>query len=101
MSRTKWFDLFDPEDRGEAFRALWGIVHYQMRSEQAGPPRPGFNRQSSHGIMAFSKAKKNAADQNLDLVSASVMLDTHDRGLTRHRHTREVTRFRDTTRGCG
>ncbi|KIW05569.1 uncharacterized protein PV09_03444 [Verruconis gallopava] len=31
LSRSRWFDLFTPEDRLEAFRLLWGIMGYLAR----------------------------------------------------------------------
>lgn len=43
--RTRWFDLLKSEDRGEAMRALWGVMAYQMRGERH--ERPGMPRQNS------------------------------------------------------
>lgn len=34
LQRTRWFDLFDKEDRKEAMRGLWGVMAYLMRSEE-------------------------------------------------------------------
>ena len=31
LQRTKWFDLFNIEDRTEAMRGVWGIMSYLMR----------------------------------------------------------------------
>ena len=31
LRRTQWFDLFDVEQRVEAFRALWGVMAYLTR----------------------------------------------------------------------
>lgn len=31
LYRTKWFDLFDKEQRIEAFRGLWGVMAYLCR----------------------------------------------------------------------
>lgn len=33
LQRTRWFNLFDKEDRKEAMRGLWGVMGYLMRSE--------------------------------------------------------------------
>ena len=33
LHRTRWFDLFDAEDRKEAMRGLWGVVAYLMRAD--------------------------------------------------------------------
>lgn len=33
LQRTRWFDLFDVEDRKEAMRGLWGTMAYLMRSK--------------------------------------------------------------------
>lgn len=35
MQRTEWFDLFDIEQRVEAFRALWGVMAYLTRDVNA------------------------------------------------------------------
>ncbi|CAE6997826.1 hypothetical protein PTTW11_00602 [Pyrenophora teres f. teres] len=32
LSRTRWFDLFNVNDRVEAMRGLWGIMSYLMRA---------------------------------------------------------------------
>jgi hypothetical protein len=32
--RTRWFDLFDVEDRMEAMRGIWGITSYLMRRQE-------------------------------------------------------------------
>lgn len=34
VQRTRWFDLFDIEDRTEAMRGLWGIMAYLMRTQE-------------------------------------------------------------------
>jgi hypothetical protein len=31
LQRTQWFDLFDVEQRVEAFRGLWGVMAYLTR----------------------------------------------------------------------
>ncbi|KAL8922643.1 MAG: hypothetical protein Q9172_003483 [Xanthocarpia lactea] len=31
VKRSKWFDLFDPHDRGEAMRGIWGFMHWMTR----------------------------------------------------------------------
>jgi hypothetical protein len=33
LHRTKWYDLFNPMERAEALRALWGIIRYLTRSK--------------------------------------------------------------------
>lgn len=37
LQQTRWFDLFNPADRIESFRALWGIFGYQMRGRGTEP----------------------------------------------------------------
>jgi len=32
MERSRWFDLFNPTDRTEAFIAIWGVMSYMMRA---------------------------------------------------------------------
>ncbi|KAL2358468.1 hypothetical protein BJ546DRAFT_832950 [Cryomyces antarcticus] len=39
LQRTKWYDLFDLDDRVGAFRALWGIMSYLMRAQDRAPDR--------------------------------------------------------------
>ncbi|KAF2445377.1 hypothetical protein P171DRAFT_484068 [Karstenula rhodostoma CBS 690.94] len=34
LQRTRWFDLFDIDDRAEAMRGIWGIVNYLMRGQE-------------------------------------------------------------------
>ena len=34
LQRTRWFDLFDVNDRNEAMRGLWGVLDYLMRAQQ-------------------------------------------------------------------
>ncbi|KAL8647202.1 MAG: hypothetical protein Q9226_006534 [Calogaya cf. arnoldii] len=36
VKRSKWFDLFDPGDRGEAMRGIWGIMRRMMRDTGTG-----------------------------------------------------------------
>ncbi|KAJ6083737.1 hypothetical protein N7467_007872 [Penicillium canescens] len=31
LQRTKWFDLFDKDDRLEALKGVWQLFHYQLR----------------------------------------------------------------------
>jgi hypothetical protein len=33
MQRTRWFDLFNVDDRTEAMRGIWGVMSYLMRKE--------------------------------------------------------------------
>lgn len=35
LRRTRWFDLFNPEDRLAGFDALWAIHAYMMRAENS------------------------------------------------------------------
>ena len=35
MQRSEWFDLFDMEQRLEAFRGLWGVMAYLTRNSQS------------------------------------------------------------------
>lgn len=34
LHRTRWFDLFDIEDRTEVMRGIWGITAYLMRYQE-------------------------------------------------------------------
>lgn len=34
LQRTRWFDLFDIDDRTEAMRGIWGIMNYLMRGQE-------------------------------------------------------------------
>ncbi|KAF2703123.1 hypothetical protein K504DRAFT_463754 [Pleomassaria siparia CBS 279.74] len=34
LHRTRWFDLFNVEDRTEAMRGIWGVMSYLMRSQE-------------------------------------------------------------------
>ena len=36
LERTKWFDLFDVDQRVEAFRALGGVMEYLTRKGSVG-----------------------------------------------------------------
>ena len=40
LERTQWYDLFNIEERVEAFRALWGIMAYLARDVEK-PAEPG------------------------------------------------------------
>lgn len=33
IRRTRWFDLFDTNERLEAFQALWGVMAYLTRQQ--------------------------------------------------------------------
>jgi hypothetical protein len=33
LQRTRWFDLFNVDDRTEAMRGIWGVMSYLMRKE--------------------------------------------------------------------
>lgn len=46
MQRSKWFDLFDVDDRIEAMRGIWGIIGYMMRDTTA-ESSPGSNDMSA------------------------------------------------------
>lgn len=35
LKRTRWFDLFNVDDRAEAMRGIWGILAYLMRAENS------------------------------------------------------------------
>ncbi|KAI9727358.1 MAG: hypothetical protein M1828_006978 [Chrysothrix sp. TS-e1954] len=66
IQRTRWYDLLSGEDRGELFRALWGILSYQMRSGQA--VSQGSDRHASDTSQLFSLRRKSLApkeSQNL------------------------------------
>lgn len=34
LHRTRWYDLFDVNDRTEAMRGLWGVMAYLMRAQE-------------------------------------------------------------------
>jgi len=34
LHRTRWYDLFNVEDRMEAMRGIWGIISYLMRPRE-------------------------------------------------------------------
>jgi hypothetical protein len=34
LQRTRWFDLFNVNDRTEAMRGIWGIMSYSMRKAE-------------------------------------------------------------------
>jgi hypothetical protein len=34
LQRTRWFDLFNTEDRTEAMRGIWGVMAYMMRARE-------------------------------------------------------------------
>lgn len=36
LQRSRWLDLFDMEQRVEAFRDLWGVMAYLTREAEAG-----------------------------------------------------------------
>lgn len=36
LQRTRWFDLFNVDDRTEAMRGVWGIMAYLMRADHKG-----------------------------------------------------------------
>ncbi|KAL8852611.1 MAG: hypothetical protein Q9221_002491 [Calogaya cf. arnoldii] len=36
VKRSKWYDLFDPRDRGQAMRGVWGIMRWMMRDVGTG-----------------------------------------------------------------
>jgi hypothetical protein len=33
LQRTRWFDLFNVDDRIEAMRGIWGLMSYLMRAD--------------------------------------------------------------------
>lgn len=35
LHKTRWFDLFDVDDRTEAMRGVWGIISYLMRAKDS------------------------------------------------------------------
>lgn len=35
LYRTRWFDLFNEDDRIEAMRGLWGVMSYLLRVQDA------------------------------------------------------------------
>ncbi|KAF1940710.1 hypothetical protein EJ02DRAFT_379172 [Clathrospora elynae] len=43
LQRTRWFDLFDIDDRTEAMRGIWGVMFYLMRANLRDHDRPAMN----------------------------------------------------------
>ena len=43
LQRTRWFDLFNIEDRAEAMRGVWGIMSYLMRADHKGNGNAGLS----------------------------------------------------------
>jgi hypothetical protein len=41
VRRSRWYDLFDKEDRIEAMRGVWGVVGWLMRREKKGKGEKG------------------------------------------------------------
>ena len=37
IQRSGWFDLFDKDERLEAFRGLWGVMAYLTRQPESEP----------------------------------------------------------------
>jgi len=61
--RSKWYDLLDPQDRGELLRGLWGILSYSMRTETTSADRrPGApmrqHSEMSHFFGGFKKKQQ-------------------------------------------
>lgn len=50
VERTAWFDLFDQEQRVEAFKCIWGVMEYATRNmeedEAAGADNAGERMQN-------------------------------------------------------
>lgn len=46
LQRTQWYDLFDMEQRVEAYRALWGVMAYLTR-DIVSPTKPGADQDSA------------------------------------------------------
>ena len=36
LQRTRWFDLFNVDDRTEAMRGFWGVMSYLLRAKDGG-----------------------------------------------------------------
>ena len=69
VQRTKWYDLFRPEDRAEAMRGLWGVFSYMMRAGPAARRPVLGERQRSEMAQKFSfrKTKQEVAlEANFD-----------------------------------
>ena len=43
LQRTRWFDLFNINDRTEAMRGIWGVVSYLMRVDSKDSEDTGMN----------------------------------------------------------
>lgn len=59
LSRTRWFDMLAPEDRLEAFRGIWGVMSYLMRSDSMAP-RPQTQRQQSEALPLFGALRRKS-----------------------------------------
>lgn len=72
IQRTKWYDLFVPEDRAEAMRCLWGVLSYSMRTGQQSE-QLGMRQKSeiSHAF-PFRKKKYDVPDTKAPARSHSV-----------------------------
>ncbi|KAF1833194.1 hypothetical protein BDW02DRAFT_570285 [Decorospora gaudefroyi] len=44
LRRTRWFDLFNIDDRTEAMRGIWGIMSYLMRANSEGHADTAMNK---------------------------------------------------------
>jgi hypothetical protein len=72
VSRTRWYDLFDPIDRAEAMRGLWGVFSYLMR---AGPvarrPVLGERQRSELGHVFAFRGKSFRKEKVVDVGTES------------------------------
>lgn len=49
VRRSRWYDLFDKEDRVEAMRGVWGVVGWLMRSEKKEKRDGGVEKEAHAG----------------------------------------------------
>jgi len=68
VQRTKWYDLFSPEDRTEAMRCIWGVMSYAMRTGRQQRPMLGERQRSeiSHAFHFRKKKYENVVDGDDD-----------------------------------
>ena len=64
VHRTQWFDLLVGEDRAEAFRGLWGVMSFMMRT---GPTSAALGqRQTSEVSHMFHFRKRHSVSQEAE-----------------------------------
>nr|POE48063.1 hypothetical protein CFP56_01391 [Quercus suber] len=69
LQRTQWYDLFDPAQRAEAFRALWGVMAFLTRAGNDTARRRKVGATSRRGYCQGRRrnAKAQAVSHNMPL----------------------------------